>query len=98
MHWVVKVSLAEKYKVDDSEKNPAAIVFRGNKNFVRVIRIKGALTDIDDVVFKPVIVQAHVDNWANPYGGLSTLTYEELACKVFRKFPQTQFTSAPIGK
>lgn len=98
MRWSVKVQLAENYKVVDKPLKPAEIVFRGNANFDRVIRIEGAMMDIDVVVFKPVIVQPHVDDWSNPDGGIVSYTYQQLANLVFKDFPQATFTTSALEK
>ncbi len=93
---VIKVVIADRY-TDVSTANPIEQLFRGNKNFDRVIRMEGALADMDVAVFKPALVQVPEDDAFNPDGGIVTYTYEQLVEKIFGEvIPQAKFTTAAI--
>lgn len=96
MRWTVKVVLADRYTEKCSE-NPIEQLFRGNKNYDRVIRMPGSLTDLDVAVFKPALVQVAEDDAFNPDGGIVTYTYEQLVCEIFGEvLPQTKYTTSAI--
>ena len=96
MRWTVKVVLADGYNEVCSAGAPEQ-TFRGNKNYDRTIHMPGALSDLDVIIFKPVIVQVPVDDAFNPDGGIVTYTYEQLAAKIFaEKFLQAKFTTSAL--
>lgn len=92
----VKVVIADRH-VEVDAPNPIDQLFHGNKNYERVIRMEGAMSDMDVVIFKPALVQVAEDNAFNPDGGITTYTYEQLAREIFGEtLPQVTFTTAAI--